>query len=228
MNKNQKYIIHVTDVGKCLRALQYRLLGFEEARQHAFLLKGELIHKLLEMVQNKEVTLPDIPSKANLDYDKYRTMIIECFRNLYDWVLYTKILREFEGIEVEFERPIIGNVFVLCGKADLVTKNWIVDFKTSYPPIKRTLKYRMQLSAYRYGLNAQHKRCMNVFLRGDTPTEIRYTEDELKDGFRIFLKKLEDTVLALTSVISDPNVWLPCKISFDCVFCEYRHICVGL
>ena len=81
------------------------------------------------------------------------------------------VIEEFTGFkashfqsEVSFCKP------SYAGQADLISDNWVIDFKTKqeaskFKPGKMAYdEHRLQLAAYRMGLGKPNARCANVFI----------------------------------------------------------------
>ena len=80
-------------------------------------------------------------------------------------------IEEFTGFKAhQFDSEVSFCEPSYAGQADLVNDNWVIDFKTKqeaskFKPGKMAYdEHRLQLAAYRVGLNKPNARCANVFI----------------------------------------------------------------
>ena len=119
-----------------------------------------------------------------------------------DWDICRKVFGEIEtfaalGAPWDSESSFVSSGY--GGQVDLVSKNiagqlWVIDFKSKqsadkFKPGKMAYDdHRMQLAAYRMGLNMPTARCSNVFIcleNGEVDFH-EHTEDELNKGWELF------------------------------------------
>lgn len=112
-----------------------------------------------------------------------------CDRALYEVVQKTGISQHDWDAEKRFT---CGLGYGGC--VDLSCDTWVIDYKTKreaskFKPGKMAYdEHRMQLAAYRVGLNVPEARCANVFIcLEDGQIDFHeHSEDELQKGWRIF------------------------------------------
>jgi len=193
---------------------------------HYLLVKGKVIHEAKEAILKGEE--PDIRLEDLADFDRDRLFsdIQNQLDNLKKWFETTEIDLEKAEFEQKIEMP-LDNGFSLVGKIDLLTPTHIIDFKSG----KRNyqLSNRTQLAAYK--VLAEYagwkgKTVMNVFLGGDKPVEYVPRKATLEKATQRFWELLEERKGILELIRK--GVEVPCKVSMDCVWCPYRHLCRGV
>jgi len=218
-------IIRVTTVGKCPRRIELAYKGAEELPIHYLQAKGKIVHAVVEDILRGEEPKPDfgILSDAKRELSREVEPLI---KNLQDWIENTEYDLSNAQLELELEMN-MQDGYILQGHLDLVTPEVIVDFKTSTK--RNTLANRMQLSAYK--ILAEHNnvahdpKLVNVFLGGKTYREYELTPEEIERATILFMDSLEQHKGMLELIKKGHR--MPCHVSFECVFCPFRHICSG-
>ena len=135
---------------------------------------GTDIHKVLEGFFSLS-TLPDNPHEQQI-IQNVCVALSEC-AGAYQWMS---------------EKNFVSNGY--GGQVDLSGNGWLIDFKSKqsadkFKPGKMAYDdHRMQLAAYRMGLNMPTARCSNVFIcleNGEVDFH-EHTEDELSKGWELF------------------------------------------
>ncbi len=219
--------IWVTELDDCPRKRWHRIMGDERLPSHYYHVKGTLSHKAANAIikgEPIELDFSELPEAR----DQIELELQQPLTNLRRWVEQTEIDLSDVEIELKLKLP-LRDGYVLSGEIDLLTPEWIIDFKSGKK--RNSQSYRIQLLAYKKMAEANgygERKLMNVFLGGEKPVEfIPYKKegDELND--LALLEQLIHSSIENTELILQ-GIKPPCKLGFNCVYCRYRAICRGV
>jgi len=233
----------VKELDSCPRRLELKYKGEEELPPHFINVSGRIVHATTkDILEGKEPALdfhefPEAEKELKVEIEKPMSNLkswlahpsiveIKTNRKTKEKTITEKEVLDLDGATIEEELELdLGDGYVLVGHPDMITKDYIIDFKSG--PKRNTKENRRQLVAYgelsiRLGLHAQDKppRLFNVFLGHSQPEVLELTEKE-KEAARIELWELIEKHKGIIALIKQ-GVKMPCKISFECVYCEFR------
>jgi len=220
------YRIWVTDYGKCPKRIQLKYFKKEELPVHFIQAKGRILHETIQQGLKGLSMEPDFSIFKDAEI-QLRQELAKPLANFKVWLSETEL--DLKGCEIEkkLEMP-LGQGFTLVGKLDLFKPEFIIDFKISRK--RNTLVNRVQLAAYRvlalhHGL-AKDPKLINVFLGGKTYVSYELKKQEVEAATTEFWSWLEEHKAVLKLI--EKGERMPCSISFECVYCPYRHLCRGI
>lgn len=220
--------IWVTELENCPRQRQYRLQGLPGLEDHFMQVRGSVTHQIAEQILKNEPIDPDFSSMPEAQAELM--MEIEGpVSNLRAWMETTDIDLTEALPEVSLETP-LKNGYVLVGKIDLLTPDYIIDFKSGTK--RNTKSNRTQLASYQIMMEKYDEKTReprNVFLGGTEAVMIDPWETSRSglDSDRGRVEKLIDARIKHTEQILK-GYTVPCEVSFGCVFCRWRDKCRGI
>lgn len=145
--KEDRVLIHVTEVGGCVRKAILRALGTEETDKYYHAQLGTATHKVCEYVLGQK-PIPPLDTAMDVVYDQYykndlfwdsaKPEIREKIERLYTWLALEQALGTFDGslhtertmmVEIP-EMTIHGKPVFLVGTADVIAKGQVIDIKS--------------------------------------------------------------------------------------------------
>jgi len=220
--------IWVTELESCPRQRQYRLQGEESLGSHFVQVRGSVSHQIIEQIIKGETIDPDFSQMPEAKLQILEEVDVP-IKNLREWLETTDIdLSEAES-EVSLETP-LRDGYVLVGKIDLLTPEYIIDFKSGSK--RNTKEYRTQLVAYNEMMkkyDGVERELRDVFLGGEKAIELNPWErskSTLNSDTARFERLVDARIKHTEHILKGETV--PCELSFTCAFCRYRHICRGL
>jgi len=236
----------VSELDKCPRQIELKFKGAKELSPHFIQISGKIVHATTkDILEGREPKLDfsEFPeAKIELELEVAKPM-----DNLQAWLKNPILIKtlgrgakkqevkeilDLGGALIEKEMFIdVGDGFIFQGRADLITSDKVIDFKTGLK--RNTKEHRRQLVAYSIMgkqngiITNSNPRLFNVFLGGEAPMAFELDAEEKIDAEADMWEAVEKHKGILTLV--GKGVRMPCKISFDCVYCPYIGIiCRGV
>ena len=232
---NRLHRIWATDLDGCARKTYHRVLDTPRLQSHYYSYRGSKIHKVLEESVNipaydDETIEPDHPFIEIPEYEtsQLENEIVNILDNYRIWLSETEIDLGDSEAEVKYERE-LAHGYVMVRKVDLLTPTHGIDFKSGKPNYNMSSRYEVVLGAQMvYEAEGREVEPVIVFLGGDRPVERSpYTKSLDKDEISERLEQAIDLEIATREMIRTGSI-PPCKLSFTCAFCAWRHKCNGV
>jgi len=243
--------IPTTTVGTCPRSRQHDIRGdMEPALPHFTGVKGTIFHQILkdgfQPLENPKFDYEAL--KKELVITKalepklygYLHRIEENFLYWYNTTTIDLRPESIIGSELKINtyiRALSIYEYYLRADLDLITKTHIIDFKTGRRGY--LVQNKRQLGSYR-DRALEHEdlvnqsltgdwSLVNVFLGGKEPKEVEH-DVKLIDSKVMpkFYGLLNDDIVYDYRIRTEPDYQAPCRMSFGCVFCDYRCGCRGI
>jgi len=227
INLERAKTIWVTELNGCPRQRKFRLLNMPELPSHFYQVRGTINHRVAEQILKGEPIKPDFSempeAKSSLELE-----LDEIIPKIRMWQETTEIDLSEAEFSVKMEMS-LRDGFKLRGELDLLTPEYIVDFKTGRK--RNTLSYRIQLLSYREIVIANglgDRKLRNVFLGDDEPVEFSPFQDNPNkiESERVKLEELiEKNIRYTVNILEGKEV--PCYVSIGCTWCRFRNLCRG-
>ena len=252
--RNNKAIVHVTEVGGCIRKGILRALGEPEQCKYYHSQLGTATHHVSEHMLSGLIAKAPLNSGYSMEYvyntiykdqpdmfwDKAKPEIEQKVRRLTQWIEWNKpgILDGLLSVEHQMELNLDGEIasmpVVLSGTADIITNDLIIDIKSGKSRDKRHVQ---QLAGYHLLYSKPMLGGKIVYLGSDrfevkiqkngkahVYHERDIPEEELIGEVNKFIGELAGYVNRLRAHYPEPPDPVKCG---DCFFCPYRVGCYG-
>jgi hypothetical protein len=222
--------IWTTDIGRCPRQTEHRILNVTPRLQKHFLShQGTIIHREIENI----VKGTSDPTGLD-DIAEYKPKLLDTLKpirkNLEYWLETASIDLIGAESEVKFEMPLpLG--YTLVRTIDLLTPEYIIDFKSGEKANRKDYRHDLLISTQMVrNAGEGDRKMMIVFLGGEKPEELelygkRMRVDRAADEGEV--ETLLQKTVAEREMIRT-GVRVPCEFGISCAMCEWRHVCNGV
>ncbi|MFA5132783.1 MAG: PD-(D/E)XK nuclease family protein [Candidatus Paceibacterota bacterium] len=234
--------IHITEIGKCGRKLQYTYLSnttdfkIEKAPQHIRGLIGTTAHSAIEQLLTKgKVEDGSLKGLLKEHSDGIpETVFLEARDKATQHIVKARMW--LDDTPMDFSKGILEKRFyfvykgyTFSGQLDYFDDLKQVDWKTGKKKVSSD--YITQLAGYEWllsnnGLGSDRDWYL-VFFGDEKPVSVKISGSDKEKGRRLFMENLDKTVEMLDKVKAGEI--LPCQSeNMLCVYCAYRGSCNGI